>query len=112
MQMHALSLWQPWASAMGRGKTIETRSWPAPADLIGRRVAFHAAKRPMNAEARAVAEMLVDSGIYSVLARPYGAIVSHGLLVSCHQVPGRPWVPSWIGGPGFVLPPPSSLGAN
>ena len=37
------SLWQPWASLIAVGvKTIETRTAPAPADLIGQRVAIHA----------------------------------------------------------------------
>lgn len=42
--MIAISLWQPWASAIAVGlKTIETRSWPA--RCIGHRIAIHAAKR-------------------------------------------------------------------
>lgn len=41
--MKALSIWQPWASAVAHGqKGIETRSWPAPADVIGERFAIHA----------------------------------------------------------------------
>jgi hypothetical protein len=41
-----LSLYQPWASLVALGiKTIETRSWPAPKTVIGRRIAIHAAKR-------------------------------------------------------------------
>lgn len=44
--MKAISLWQPWASLIAVGaKYIETRAWPAPAWLIGQRIAIHAAKR-------------------------------------------------------------------
>lgn len=42
--MRALTLWQPWASLVAIGaKTIETRSWPAPASAVGERIAIHAA---------------------------------------------------------------------
>lgn len=45
-----LSLHQPYASLIASGlKTIETRSWSAPASLIGKRIAIHAAgKRPKD----------------------------------------------------------------
>lgn len=44
--MKAITLWQPWASLIAlEVKTIETRSWPAPASLIGKRIAIHAAAR-------------------------------------------------------------------
>lgn len=43
--MKALTLHQPYASLIARGvKTIETRTWPAPAGLIGERIAIHAGK--------------------------------------------------------------------
>lgn len=42
--MIAISLWQPWASAIAVGlKTIETRGWAA--RCVGSRIAIHAAKR-------------------------------------------------------------------
>jgi len=53
--MIAISLWQPWASALfapanpGTSpraiKEYETRHWPMPARYIGQEVAIHAAKR-------------------------------------------------------------------
>lgn len=44
--MKALTLWQPWAQLIAVGaKSYETRSWPAPRNLIGQRIAIHAAKR-------------------------------------------------------------------
>ncbi|CAG0950703.1 hypothetical protein RHDC4_00057 [Rhodocyclaceae bacterium] len=43
--MKAFSTWQPHASLLGAGlKPYETRSWPAHRNLIGKRVAIHAAK--------------------------------------------------------------------
>lgn len=42
--MKAITLRQPWATLVAFGfKTIETRTWPAPLDLIGERIAIHAA---------------------------------------------------------------------
>lgn len=44
--MKAITLWEPWASLVVYGeKNWETRSWPIPKNLIGQRVAIHAAKR-------------------------------------------------------------------
>lgn len=43
--MHAISLWQPWASLIAvEAKPYETRDWPPPAWLVGKRIAIHAAK--------------------------------------------------------------------
>ena len=44
--MKALTLHQPWASLIAEGhKTIETRSWRPPKDLIGQTIAIHAGKK-------------------------------------------------------------------
>lgn len=41
--IHCLSIRQPWASLIIHGvKRIENRTWPAPASLIGQRIAIHA----------------------------------------------------------------------
>jgi hypothetical protein len=45
--LQALTLWLPWPWAMTRAvplKTIENRTWPPPARLIGQRLALHAGK--------------------------------------------------------------------
>ena len=71
--MKAISLWQPWASAMALGlKTVETRHW-----WTGQRglIAIHAAKR-WTAEER---EFTAAMGLPPVL--PLGAIVAVGELV-------------------------------
>lgn len=44
--MKAISLWQPWASALFTPLKInETRSWRFPASLEGERILIHAAKK-------------------------------------------------------------------
>lgn len=43
--MKALTLWQPWASAIAHGfKKVENRPWRPPAKMIGQRFAIHAGK--------------------------------------------------------------------
>lgn len=45
----ALTIWQPWASLIAAGaKPYEWRGWPAPARLIGRRIAIHAGARKVR----------------------------------------------------------------
>lgn len=44
--MLALTIMQPWASAiMGLGKDVENRDWAPPEQLLGKRFAIHAGKR-------------------------------------------------------------------
>ena len=43
--MLGISVWQPWASLIAVGaKRYETRGWPAPASLIGKRLAICSSK--------------------------------------------------------------------
>lgn len=45
----ALTVWQPWATLIAAGaKPFEFRSWPAPARLIGKRIAIHAGMHRMS----------------------------------------------------------------
>lgn len=71
--MKAISLWQPWASAMALGlKAIETRHWSTPHRGP---MAIHAAKR-WTADERETAEIMgLPAGL------PLGAIVAVGSLV-------------------------------
>ena len=44
--MYAITLHQPWASLIALGiKTVETRSLPAPALLVGQTIVIHAGKQ-------------------------------------------------------------------
>lgn len=82
--MKALSLWQPWASAIAVGaKTIETRSWWTP---YRGALAIHAAKTD-NAELR---EFFTWDACQSLRRHyptfddlPFGAIVATCRLVEC-----------------------------
>lgn len=43
--MKVFSLWQPFATLLVRGfKTVETRTWPAPASIVGQRVGIASTK--------------------------------------------------------------------
>ena len=49
MTLSALTIWQPWASLIMAGcKPYEFRTWPAPRHLWGKRIAIHAAARPVR----------------------------------------------------------------
>ena len=90
--MRALTLHQPWAQFIVWGlKNIETRSWPAPRNLIGERIAIHAGKRrprptDWNIEMqRAVLQRA--GGSRSMLM---GAVVATAKLIECMQVMSEP----------------------
>jgi hypothetical protein len=81
--MKAISLWQPWATAMAIGlKQIETRHWlPSHRGLL----AIHAAKR-WTREEREWAEVLAEAHGHPILANPpLGAVVATGFLVRAER---------------------------
>lgn len=90
--MKALSLWQPWASLVAVGaKQAETRHWPAPAWLIGERMAIHAAKKPMPqwlTREPIFAEALIDH-YESPKDLPFGALVATAVLERCELMTYR-----------------------
>lgn len=101
--MRALSLWQPWASAIASGaKTIETRSWST--DYRGP-LAIHAAKRCVKAELAVLLEDPVWRGAlaagesettdYLLSTLPFGAIVATCRLVECF--PTAAFAPELLG---------------
>ncbi|MBB3691486.1 ASCH domain-containing protein [Sphingomonas sp. BK580] len=81
--MRAISLWQPWASAMAFGhKTIETRSWST--DYRGP-LAIHAAKRWTGEERRLSACFAEWFGAPELLTPPRGCIVAVLELYGCES---------------------------
>lgn len=88
--MKAISLWQPWATAIAIGsKRMETRGWPT---SYRGPLAIHAAKRKVNSELWSLESQLPWRGaMYSVLGGvssmanclPFGAIVSVCRIVDC-----------------------------
>lgn len=95
----AISLWQPWASLIALGaKTIETRSWRAPARLIGQRIAIHATASIPSALGlgrrgrKVIGDYEVEKDAAGLLLRgpiawpyrlPLGAVVATADLVDC-----------------------------
>lgn len=86
--MKAISLWQPWASAIPAGlKSIETRGW---ATAYRGPLAIHAAKRD-TPEEREFWEDMTDGeraafarlGVLSYADLPRGAIVATCELIDC-----------------------------
>lgn len=72
-------MWQPYASLIALGfKTTETRSWPAPKALIGRRIAIHAAKRyPPAFQDDRIGDYQFTEDI------PLGAVLATAEVVDC-----------------------------
>lgn len=85
--MKAISLWQPWASAVVlKSKRIETRSWSTP---YRGWLAIHAAKRmPTASEAALYATPLWQGALHGAALKelPFGAVVGYCKLVDCVPV--------------------------
>lgn len=80
--MKAISLWQPWASLIACGaKPFETRHWAPPGELIGQRIAIHAAKH-LDKDTKGFAEDLMY-GQHD----PGGFELAHKLEDSIHGIP-------------------------
>lgn len=76
--MKAISLWQPWASAMALGlKHIETRHWET---RYRGPIAIHAAKRWTLEERSFAADQAKLYGIPMLASPPLGSIVAVGFL--------------------------------
>jgi len=78
--MRAISLWQPWASAIALGhKSIETRSWRT---KVRGPILIHAAKR-MDREQREFAS--VERALGRLPERlPLGALVARAVISDCY----------------------------
>ena len=94
--MNALTLYQPWASLIAEGpKTVETRDRIAPPEIIGHRLAIHAASRRVRITERN------DPLLYRDIRRLHGAgwqenlptkaVVATALLAGCFTITG--WRP-------------------
>ena len=86
--MYAITLHQPWASLIALGiKTVETRSWPAPARLIGQTIAIHAGKRAVRKPGVAVEdEMRARLGEDWHRTIPAGAVLATATLAGMARV--------------------------
>lgn len=92
--MKAISLWQPWASAIPAGlKQYETRSFQPPAKYIGQRIAIHAALKEDHKLWKWWCEVVVGCahrqaafsaiGVKNFDQLPRGAIVATAVLSGC-----------------------------
>lgn len=92
--MRTISLWQPWASLIGGGKSIETRSWCAPYRGL---IAIHAAKHFTAAERDLCGTEPFNSALMMDFPEreddlPLGAAV---YTQTC--IPERPWYRNDLG---------------
>jgi hypothetical protein len=92
-QLLALSLWQPWASAIGPLKTIETRSWITRHRGL---LAIHAAKRWQSDQREFAEDMRVwldrRNRPSLPITFPFGCIVAVVDLIDCRPTDDRSWV--------------------
>lgn len=95
--MPAVTLWEPWASAIAyHGKDIENRTWRPPSRLHGQRLAIHAGQR-IDDEAIA---MLRDEMSIIVATPKCGQIVCTATLADVVAESDS----RWFSGPyGWVL---------
>lgn len=91
--MKAISLWQPYASAIAlRLKTIETRSW---ATRYRGRIAIHASKRWAREQREFAA---VERALGRLPERlPFGCIVALATIVDCSHAEDLISLPGYVG---------------
>ena len=82
--MYAITLHQPWASLIALGiKTVETRSWPAPARLLGQTIAIHAGKRVARET-----EPVIESALVELVGADWRSIIPAGAVVATATLAG------------------------
>ena len=115
MPENALSVRQPWASAIIlRGKDVENRGWKCPSRWIGQRVLIHAGKALTADEIesfKATVDTIpggwaTDGGNMIVRNLPLGGIIGSVEIVGCVEKSDSPW---FCGPFGFVLARPEPL---
>ena len=88
--MRALTLHQPWATLIALGiKTIETRSWPPPRNLMGQTVAIHAGRTLQpNPGPEIEAILRLTHSVHWRRRLPAGAVVATATVRGSCQVTG------------------------
>lgn len=94
--MKAISILQPWASALLGPKDIENRSWYLPLQYLGVPLALHASKRQDIGEMLAFARVMVRAipesvSEYTQMDYPYGAIIGVIAFSHCVEASDSPW---------------------
>lgn len=100
--MKALTLHQPWATAIElAGKRIENRGWRPPAGVVGRRIAIHAGRTFDEDVARQVmGRWLERDDLVHRARRQRGVVVCLARVVGVVEVSDDPW---FVGPYGWVL---------
>jgi hypothetical protein len=90
--MKALSIWQPWACLIiSRHKKIETRGWPAPHSIRGKRIVI-ASTKTIRREQRLAARELAFQVHYSMTGLPLiddlpmGCILGTVMVKNCRAI--------------------------
>lgn len=109
--MRAITLHQPWASLIAIGaKPFETRAYPPPRKLLGKRIAIHAAARPAALTAREMSRTadghrlnieitarLMGAGLGNLWCDlPHGAVVCTAIISGAYRI-GEAWTSSRFG---------------
>jgi hypothetical protein len=103
--MRALTIWQPWASAIVAGpKWLENRTWKPPAWIAGKRIAIHAGK-VLDREASEDLRLgnILSPGMlwpHDPAALPRGAIIGTARVTGYVTDSTDPW---FVGPVGWVL---------
>lgn len=90
-RLRAITIHQPYATAIARfGKRTENRGWPAPADMVGGRLAIHAGQQWMPPPADWPPAKLPG---YDPATYPFGVVVAVARLAWCctAAIAGDPW---------------------
>lgn len=91
----ALTVWQPWSSAIVLGhKGVENRTWAPPGSLVGSWIAIHAGQRVDDAEAFAFCRA---RGFEPPADLPRSAIVGVARLAGVVESSSDPWFVGPIG---------------
>lgn len=77
--MPAITLLEPWATALLGPKDIENRTWMLPDRYVGRTIAIHASKRWSKADADAYLQIAERAGVDPGIAYMMAQRVSHTL---------------------------------
>lgn len=107
--MYALTLHQPWASAVFHGKDIENRNWPPPRWLLGKRLAIHAGKRFKRGEVIELLQRLENwwhGELPAADLLPLGVILGSVRIAdvkTTNPIAGNDWSPWFVGPFGWVL---------
>jgi hypothetical protein len=106
--MKAISVLQPWATALLGAKDVENRTWTLPEPYLGVPLALHASKRRVGAEFTAFLDVALSGGYNAMEAmlmtgtkfpHAYGAII--GVIVFSDNVTASGSL--WFAGPvGWV----------